>query len=106
MNQTDFVLRYGPFFEATAKNTAIHPMALVGIAHVITGQNTALLKANNFFGIQRNGQYKKFATPFDGIQNGIEILTNNPKFSSLKIGTLKANPKKQIERLLLLLDLA
>lgn len=105
MNQTEFYGKYGAFFESCAAGSAINPIALANISNLLTQRRPDLLKANNFFAIQRAGQYRRFATPFEGIKAGIDLLTGNKQFALLKIGTLKANPDKQYERLKTVLDI-
>ena len=104
MNQGDFFAQYGAFFQSCAAGSAINPTALANISFLVTQGRPDLLRINNFFAIQRAGQYRRFATPFEGINAGIELLTNHKQFTILKIGTLKANPKKQYERLKITLD--
>jgi hypothetical protein len=72
------------------------------ISFELVGSNDKLLKANNFFAIARGDKYNSYTTPFYGIQAGVDLFVNNPKFKDLKIGTLKANAVKQYEKLKLL----
>jgi hypothetical protein len=97
--QNFFFTKYKMYFNALTQKTAINSDALLAISFDIVGSNDKLLKANNFFGIARGNKYNSYTTPFEGIQAGIDFFVNNPKFTSLKIGTLKANSVKQYEKL-------
>lgn len=105
MNLEEFRNRYQLFFDAAAQRCAINPTSLANIAFCISGNQKQLLRTNNFFGVQRNGRYRTFTTPFEGIASGVEIILANPDFAKMKIGTLKANPKIQTERLKILLNI-
>lgn len=105
LNPTEnfFYSKYQMYFDALTAKTAINSNALLKLSFDLVGNNPKLLKANNFFAIARGDKYNAYLTPFEGIQGGIDLLTNNPNFAKLKIGTLKANAVKQYERLKLLL---
>jgi hypothetical protein len=91
--------KYKMYFDSVAAKTALNADALIAISYDITHNNPKLLKANNFFGIMRGAKYNSYTTPFNGIQAGIDLFLNNPKFATLKMGTLKANAVKQYEKL-------
>lgn len=97
--QNFFYSKYKMYFEATTQKTPINADALLAISFDLVGLNNKLQKANNFFAIARGNKYNSYTTPFDGIQAGVDLFVNNPKFAALKIGTLKANAVKQYERL-------
>lgn len=97
--QNFFYSKYKMYFEAITQKTPINADALLAISFDLVGSNNKLQKANNFFAIARGDKYNSYTTPFDGIQAGIDLFVNNPKFAALKIGTLKANAVKQYERL-------
>lgn len=105
LNPTEnfFYAKYQMYFDAITAKTPINAAALIKLSYDLVGNKPKLQKANNFFAIARGDKYNAYLTPFDGIQGGIDLLINNPKFTKLKIGTLKANAIKQYERLKLLL---
>jgi len=94
-----FYSKYKMYFDAVAAKSPINAEALIHISNDIVKNNDKLVKANNFFGIARGKKYNSYTTPFEGIQAGIDLFVNNPKFKDLKIGTLKANHIKQYEKL-------
>lgn len=104
MTFQQFSNKYADFFFVTAQKTAINPAALLSISYVLSLKRPENLKYNNFFAIARNGVFNKYATPFLGIESGINLIINNPKFVKYKIGTLKANPTKQFEKICDVLD--
>lgn len=99
---------YDKFFIVVSQKSPINPAALLTISYLIIlkrPEKRELLRYNNFFAIARDKKFKKFSTPFEGINSGIDLIVQNPKFAALKIGTLKANPIKQVEKLKTLLDI-
>lgn len=105
MNFDQFVKKYSSFFFVVTQKTAINPVALMQISFLLTGSKTNLLKFNNFFAVARNNVFNKYSTPFAGIEAGVNLIVNNPKFAVLKAGTLKANPEKQVEKIKQILDI-
>lgn len=105
LNPTEnfFYGKYKMYFDAITAKTSINSAALLRLSYDLVGNNPKLQKANNFFAIARGDKYNAYNTPFDGIQAGIDLFTNNPLYAKFKMGTLKANPIKQYERLKLLL---
>jgi cell division septation protein DedD len=105
LNPTEnfFYSKYKAYFDAITKKTSINSDALLKFSFDLVGDKPKLQKANNFFAIARGNKYNAYQTPFDGIQGGVDLFVNNPMYDKLKIGTLKANPIKQLEKLKLLL---
>jgi hypothetical protein len=103
MNLPEFKARYSSFFEAVASKTAIAPDTALEISYYLSGTNPKLLKQNNFFALadSKARKYKSYSTPFEGISEGITALVNSRKWTTNKLGTLRANPALQTKRILL-----
>lgn len=99
--------KYLDYFAAVALKSAINPISLLKLSYDLTNGNQKLLKNNNFFAVKpKNGEvFHKYATPFDGINAGLDIIKNHPEFEKTKIGTLKANENLQYQKLRSLLKL-
>lgn len=100
-----FKEKYKPFFKPLAENTAINDEVLLQISYDLVGNKIKLQKLNNLFAIYNAGKPIKYSNIFDGITAGINIIINNPNFLKLKIGTLKANPILQYNKLKNLLSI-
>lgn len=100
-------LKYLDYFTAVALKTAINPISLLKISYDLTNGNQKLLKNNNFFAVKKKNAevFNKYATPFDGINAGLDIIINHPEFVKTKVGTLKANESMQHQKLRALLKL-
>jgi hypothetical protein len=100
-------LKYLDYFTAVALKTAINPISLLKISYDLTNGNQKLLKNNNFFAVKKKNAevFNIYATPFDGINAGIDIIKNHPDFEKTKVGTLKANESMQHQKLRALLKL-
>jgi len=99
--------KYLDYFTAVALKTAINPISLLKLSYDINNGNTKLLKNNNFFAVKpKNGKdFHKYATPFEGINAGLDIIKSHPDYEKSKIGTLKANENLQYLKLKNLLKL-
>jgi hypothetical protein len=99
--------KYLNFFSAIAIKSAINPISLIKLSYDITQGDPKLIKSNNFFAIKpKNSKvFHKYATPFEGIEKGIEIIKSHPDYAKSKLGTLKANENLQYLRLRSLLKL-
>jgi len=65
------------------------------------------MKHNNFFAIADSKKvFKRFPTPWEGIESGVQKIIQDPKFVALKVGTLKANPIKQVQKIRFILGLS
>lgn len=102
----EFYNKYGYFFESVSNKTALNPVSFAQLSFHVTKGDLKLLKRNNFFNIRKSNSQvvNKYLTPFEGIQQGLNLIVNNPKFKDLKVGTTKANPKIQFERLIQILN--
>ena len=102
-----FKAKYINYFTAATLKTAINPIALLKLSYDINNGNTKLLKNNNFFAVKpKNGKdFNKYATPFEGINSGLDIIKSHPDFEKSKVGTLKANENLQYYKLKNLLKL-
>ena len=99
--------KYLDFFTAIAIKSAINPISLLKLSYDINQGDTKLIKSNNFFAIKpKNGNvFHKYATPFEGIEKGLEIIKSHPNYEVSKVGTLKANENLQYLKLRKLLNL-
>jgi hypothetical protein len=103
MSLTDFNNKYGLFFKAVAGNTAINPQTALELSYRLTKNGSQYYtKNNNFYAIadKNSRKYKKYLTPFEGIEAGVNLILKNPIWTANKLGTLKANPKLQTQRIL------
>ncbi len=99
--------KYLDFFTAIAIKSAINPISLLKLSYDITNGDSKLIKSNNFFAVKpkNSNVFHKYATPFDGIEKGIEIIKSHPNYAASKVGTLKANETLQYLKLRKLLNL-
>lgn len=99
--------KYLDYFTAVALKSAINPISLLKVSYDLTANNQKLLKNNNFFAVKpKNSEvFNKYATPFDGINAGLDIIKSHPDFEKSKVGTLKANESLQYIKLKNLLKL-
>jgi hypothetical protein len=107
-NYQEFCLRYGMIFDHLFTPTSISPVVGKKISYQLTMGKPMLLKQNNFFAIANadTKKYKRFSTPMEGVQSGIDLILKNPSYAINKVGTLKANPKKQLQKIQLMLGLS
>jgi hypothetical protein len=107
-NYQDFCLKYGMVFDHLFDKSSINPSVGKKISYQLTLGKSPLLKQNNFFAIanKESKKYKRFSTPMEGVQSGIDLILSNPLYSINKVGTLKANPKKQLSKIQSLLGLS
>jgi len=90
------------FFEAVTKGTALNPVTALELSYRLTKNGSSYYtKYNNFYAIadKNTFKYKKYLTPFEGIQSGVNLILNNPIWTQYKLGTLKANPSLQTRRI-------
>lgn len=102
MSYLEFLYKYRNFFEAIVKNSPLSLEAATRLSYELTKPVPKILKYNNFYAIanKESKKYKQYLTPFEGIKSGVNLITGNPKFNELKLGTLKANPELQTKRIL------
>lgn len=104
----EFCIKYDPYFNAVVGKFPISPAVAQIISYRLTKNNPGLLKANNFFAIAdgKTKVFKRFSTPWDGIKEGVQKIVQDPKFQENKVGTLRANPSKQLQKISLILGLS
>ena len=102
-----YILKYLNFFDAIALKSSINTMALLKLSYDINKGNTKLIKINNFFAVKNKNRnvFNKYATIFEGINAGLDIIKNNPDYTKYKLGTLKANENLQYLKMKNLLKL-
>jgi hypothetical protein len=102
MTELEYIYKYRPFFEAVAAKFPIAKETALKLSYELTKPQIKILKINNFFAVANNQtkKFKQFNTPFEGIEYGLKLIVNNPKFTELKLGTLKANPELQTKKIL------
>lgn len=106
MTLNDYSNKYRLFFEAVSKNTAINPVTATELSYRLTKNGSDYYtKYNNFYAIadKNTRKYKKYLTPFEGIQAGVNLILKSPYWEANKLGTLKANPELQTKRILSLI---
>ena len=82
------------------KKEPVSAPVILQIIKDLTKDRPTLLRLNNFFAItDKNGKFKKYATPADGIKAGMELITKNPQLTAQKVGTLKANNRLQLAKI-------
>lgn len=102
-----FTKKYGMYFDVVLVKYPISSSVAQIISYDLIHNKPILLKANNFFAIaDHNKVFKRFSTPWDGIESGVKKIVQDPKFAQLKVGTLKANPKKQLQKVRYILGLS
>lgn len=109
MNQqfNNFSKTYGMYFDATLVKYPISSIVAQNISYDLIFLKPKLLKLNNFFAIaDKNKVFKRFSTPMEGIEAGVQKIIQDPKFVALKVGTLKANPNKQLQKIRYMLGLS
>lgn len=85
---------------AVCNKDAISTPVIMQLIKDLTKERKTLLLINNFFAIaDKNGKFKRYSTPVHGLRAGVDLITNNPQFAALKIGTLKANQKLQLQKI-------
>jgi len=102
MTPKQYTDKYGLFFESVAKNTAINTITAIELSYLITKEGSSYFtKYNNFYAIaaKKSKKYKKYNTPYLGIEAGINLIVNSPIWVNNKLGTLKANPDLQTKRI-------
>lgn len=99
MTFKEYAAKYGAFFTSVCNKTAINPAALLTLSYQQIENKPQLLKVNNLFAVQNGGKLKTYKTPFEAIENAIQVITANPEFTRQKIGTLRANPKLQFKKI-------
>jgi hypothetical protein len=107
-NYQEFCMRYGMIFDHLFTPTSISPVVGKKLSYQLTLGKAPLLKQNNFFAIANSDtkKYKRFSTPMEGVQSGIDLILKNPLYTANKVGTLKANPKKQLQKIQSMLGLS
>jgi hypothetical protein len=106
MTLQDFNAKYRLFFESITNKTAINPITAMELSYRLSKNGSDYFtKNNNFYAIAdiNSRKYKKYLTPFEGIEAGVNKIVNSPMWTQYKLGTLKANPALQTKRILELL---
>lgn len=102
MTLAEYTYKYRAFFEPIVKNKPISLEAALRLSYELTKPVPKILKYNNFFAVANKAskKYNKYLTPFEGITQGINLIVNQKDFTTLKLGTLKANPELQTKRII------
>jgi len=107
MNHTSFGKKYSIFFDQVMVNKPISSVVAQMISYDLIFDKPQLLKQNNFFAIaDQKKVFKRFPTPWDGIESGVQKIIQDPNFVAFKVGTLKANPIKQVQKIRFILGLS
>lgn len=103
MTLGEFRAKYGMFFTAVADKTAMNPETALELSYRLTDSGSEYFtRHNNFYAVadKFSKKYRRYPTPFTGIEAGLSLIIGNKLWTDRKLGTLKGNAALQTKRIL------